>query len=139
MSYLLGIDTGGTFTDAVLVQQSDKKVLASAKSLTTRFDLSKGIGDSISRLPKDLLAQVKLVSLSTTLTTNSVVEGRGAPICVLLAGYDETQVKNSGLIDLIGSASIVRLEGGHDASGMEVKPLDEALIKEKIKYYLDLE
>ena len=137
MSYLLGIDTGGTFTDAVLVQQSDKKVLASAKSLTTRFDLSKGIGDSISRLPKDLLAQVKLVSLSTTLTTNSVVEGRGAPICVLLAGYDETQVKNSGLIDLIGSASIVRLEGGHDASGMEVKPLDEALIKEKIKYYAD--
>lgn len=137
MSYLLGIDTGGTFTDAVLVQQADKKVIASAKSLTTRFDLSKGIGDSIGRLPSDLLKQVKLVSLSTTLTTNSVVEGRGAPICVLLAGYDETQVKNSGLIDLIGSASIVRLEGGHDASGIALKPLNETEVKEKIKYYSD--
>ena len=85
MTYFLGIDTGGTFTDAVLLD-ADKKIVASAKSLTTRFDLSIGIGDSLDKLPADWLTRVGLVSLSTTLTTNSVVEGKGSPVCVLLIG-----------------------------------------------------
>jgi N-methylhydantoinase A/oxoprolinase/acetone carboxylase beta subunit len=54
-----------------------------------------------------LLAQVDLVSLSTTLTTNSVVEGKGSPVCVLLAGYDAAQIKSSGLVELLGSEAIV--------------------------------
>jgi hypothetical protein len=106
--YLLGIDTGGTFTDAVLLD-ARRQVVAAAKSLTTRFDLSVGIGGSIDRLPPELLRQVRLVSLSTTLTTNSVVEGKGSPVCVLLAGYDAPQLKASGLVDLLGSDAVVSL------------------------------
>ena len=70
----LGIDAGGTFTDAVLLDEGDR-VVASAKSLTTRFDLSEGIGHSIAKLPPEHLARVVLVSLSTTLTTTSAPIG----------------------------------------------------------------
>lgn len=121
--YFLGIDTGGTFTDAVLID-AGKQVVAAAKSLTTRFDLSEGIGASIDKLPPELMARVDLVSLSTTLTTNSVVEGKGSPVCVLLAGYDAQQIKSSGLVDLIGQDAIVSLCGGHDAGGFATQALD---------------
>jgi N-methylhydantoinase A/oxoprolinase/acetone carboxylase beta subunit len=129
--YFLGIDTGGTFTDAVLLDEA-KAIVASAKSLTTRFDLAVGIGASLDKLPPALLAQVVLVSLSTTLTTNSVVEGKGAPVCVLLAGYDERQVKASGLVELLGMDSIAMLPGGHDAGGAVAQPLDEAATRAAI-------
>ena len=125
MRYFLGIDTGGTYTDAVLLDQ-DKQVVAAAKSLTTRFDLAVGISASLDRLPKNLLANVVLVSLSTTLTTNSVVEGKGSPICVLLAGYEAAQIKSSGLVELLGAEAIVALPGGHDAGGQPLTALDEA-------------
>ena len=131
MRYFLGIDTGGTYTDAVLLDQ-DKQVVAAAKSLTTRFDLAVGISASLDRLPKEGLAQVMLVSLSTTLTTNSVVEGKGSPICVLLAGYEAAQIKSSGLLELVGAEAIVSLPGGHDAGGHPAAALDEAASKAAI-------
>jgi N-methylhydantoinase A/oxoprolinase/acetone carboxylase beta subunit len=127
----LGIDTGGTFTDAVLLD-NDKRVVAAAKSLTTHFDLSQGIAGALAQLPQDLLQTVNLVCLSTTLTTNSVVEGKGAPVCVLLAGYDARQIKASGLIDLLGHDAIVSLAGGHDAAGQPVCALDEAAARAAI-------
>jgi N-methylhydantoinase A/oxoprolinase/acetone carboxylase beta subunit len=131
MRYLLGIDTGGTFTDAVLLDAA-RQVVAAVKSLTTPFDLSQGIGNALDGLPVDLLAAVDMVSLSTTLTTNSVVEGKGAPVCVLLAGYDAAQIKASGLVELLGMDAIVSLPGGHDAGGAALMPIDEALSREAI-------
>jgi N-methylhydantoinase A/oxoprolinase/acetone carboxylase beta subunit len=132
--YSLGIDTGGTFTDAVLLDDA-KNIVATAKSLTTRFDLAVGIGNSLDKLPADLLKQVVLVSLSTTLTTNSVVEGRGSPVCVLLAGYDQRQIKSSGLVELLGADAIVALSGGHDAGGAVAQPLDEATARAAILHH----
>ena len=131
MQYFLGIDTGGTFTDAVLLDAS-RQVVAAAKCLTTPFDLAQGIGGALDRLPAEMLAAVDLVSLSTTLTTNSVVEGKGAPVCVLLAGYDALQIKSSGLIELLGTDAIESLPGGHDAGGAALMPIDEALSRQAI-------
>ena len=131
MSYALGIDTGGTFTDAVLLNAA-REVVAASKSLTTRFDLAQGIAASLDGLPQDLLAQVDLVSLSTTLTTNSVVEGKGAPVCALLVGYDAQQIKTSGLADLLGLDAIESLAGGHDAAGIALCALDEAACRAAI-------
>ena len=129
--YFLGIDTGGTFTDAVLLDDR-KQVIAAAKSLTTRFDLALGIGGALDKLPQDALTRVALVSLSTTLTTNSVVEGKGSPVCVLLAGYDPAQIKASGMVELLGAEAIVSLPGGHDAGGNAITQLDEEASKEAI-------
>lgn len=132
MSFFLGIDTGGTFTDAVLLD-AGKTVVAAAKSLTTAYDLSVGIGRALDGLPPQSLDQVVLVSLSTTLTTNSVVEGKGSPVCVLLAGYDAKQIKASGLVELLGADAIVSLPGGHDAGGTELQALDEAAVRAAIE------
>ncbi|MHC4221803.1 MAG: hydantoinase/oxoprolinase N-terminal domain-containing protein, partial [Planctomycetota bacterium] len=124
MSLRLGIDTGGTFTDAVLVDD-DRRIIAAEKSLTTRFDLTIGIGDVIDKLPASMLNQINMVSLSTTLTTNSVVEDLGAPVCVLLPGYNEQQVRQSGLLEILPAQLVVILEGGFDAVGKEHQALDE--------------
>tara|TARA_B110000259_G_C14026427_1_gene404859 strand:+ start:886 stop:2907 length:2022 start_codon:yes stop_codon:yes gene_type:complete len=123
MSLRLGIDTGGTYTDAVIINEQNQ-VLAAVKSLTTRHNLAIGIGESIGKVPAELLANIEMVSLSTTLTTNAVVEGNGAPVCALLAGLSEAQVKKSGLGEILDDSLIIRLDGGHDASGRQVKPLD---------------
>ena len=131
MRYFLGIDTGGTFTDVVLLD-AQRQVVCAAKSLTTRFDLALGIGAALDQLPPDLLGQVMLVSLSTTLTTNSVVEGKGSPVCVLLAGYEAPQIKSSGLVELLGADAVVSLPGGHDAGGVALQELDEAQAKAAI-------
>jgi N-methylhydantoinase A/oxoprolinase/acetone carboxylase beta subunit len=131
MHYFLGIDTGGTFTDAVLLDDR-KQVIAAAKSLTTRFDLAVGIGSALDKLPQAALDQVALVSLSTTLTTNSVVEGKGSPVCVLLAGYDAAQIKASGMVELLGAEAIESLPGGHDAGGNAITALDEEASKTAI-------
>ena len=131
MGYALGIDTGGTFTDAVLLNAT-REVVAASKSLTTRFDLAQGIAASLDGLPAEWLAQVELVSLSTTLTTNSVVEGKGSPVCALLLGYDAHLIKTSGLMDLLGMEAIESLPGGHDAGGVALDALDEAACRAAI-------
>ncbi|MCV6611261.1 MAG: hydantoinase/oxoprolinase family protein [Amphritea sp.] len=123
MSFRLGIDTGGTYTDAVLVNES-QKVVATFKSLTTRHDLTIGINNALSGLPQDMMQEITLVALSTTLTTNSVVEGHGAPVCALLPGYNERQLQQSGLNNIIAEDGAILLAGGHDANGEEQEQLD---------------
>lgn len=124
MAFRLGIDTGGTYTDAVLVDDQ-QQVVATFKSLTTRYDLTIGIDNALSGLPAEMMTDVTLVALSTTLTTNSVVEGQGAPVCVLLPGYNERQVAQSGLLDIVTEGGAILLTGGHDANGDESEALDE--------------
>lgn len=136
MGLMLGIDTGGTFTDAVLVDER-REIVAAAKQLTTRYDLTVGIAAAIDSLPPESLSDVSLVSLSTTLTTNSVVEGKGSPVCALLIGYDDRQVRASGLADLLGPECIVTIDGGHDAGGGEALPLDEAAARAAILNWRD--
>ena len=97
MSVALGIDTGGTYTDAVLVEYEANQVLATAKALTTKQDLSIGIRKAIDRVLALCPADVRLVSLSTTLATNAIVEGNGAPICALLIGYPDHLQHNPDL------------------------------------------
>ena len=83
MSILLGIDTGGTYTDAVLFDE-DKGVIETAKALTTRHDLSVGIAGAVSGALEASgvpASDIGLVSLSTTLATNALVEGQGGRVC----------------------------------------------------------
>ena len=73
----IGVDTGGTCTDAVAVDLISMKVLAKGKTFTTREDLSIGIGKALDMLPGELIKQAVIVSLSTTLATNACIEGKG--------------------------------------------------------------
>jgi N-methylhydantoinase A/oxoprolinase/acetone carboxylase beta subunit len=132
----LGLDTGGTFTDAVLLA-GERRVIASAKALTTHWDLAIGIGDAIrsvlAGLPAaEARARVSLVSVSTTLATNAVVENRFSPVCTLLIGFDEGMVERSGLKRPGTGESLVRVGGGHGATGEENAPLDEAAVRQTV-------
>jgi N-methylhydantoinase A/oxoprolinase/acetone carboxylase beta subunit len=134
--YWLGFDTGGTFTDAVLLAGGNR-VIASAKALTTPWDLAIGLGGALRAVLAMLPAgatreQITLVSVSTTLATNAVVENRFSPICTLLIGFDEAMVARSGL-ERDGGGLIVRIRGGHDATGEESEPLDSAAIEQAVR------
>lgn len=119
----LGIDTGGTYTDAVLVNTADH-VVASVKALTTHSNLAAGIGSALAQLPRSELDSVVLVSLSTTLATNAVVEGRGAPVGLILAGYSSSQAERAHLEQIVRDGHLLLLDGSHDATGSESTPLD---------------
>jgi N-methylhydantoinase A/oxoprolinase/acetone carboxylase beta subunit len=72
---LLGIDVGGTFTDAVVVKGN--KVLAQAKTPTTHDDLLAGILAALDRVLAGVgVAGLRRVALSTTIVTNAVVENK---------------------------------------------------------------
>ena len=135
MTVALGIDTGGTYTDAVLVDHASGKVLAGAKALTTRHDLSVGIGQAVAAVFDGQVVsptEVDLVALSTTLATNAIVEGQGSPICLLLIGYDPALIRQYGFERDLVTRDVVYLCGGHDGMGNEVEPLDEAAAREAI-------
>src|ERR1700677_3064074 len=128
----LGLDTGGTFTDAVLLA-GGRRVIASAKALTTPWNLAIGIGKAIRAVLEELPStagrgDVSLVSVSTTLATNAVVENRFSPVCALLIGFDEAMTERSG-IGKRGAGAVVRIQGGHSATGEESSALDEAAIE----------
>jgi N-methylhydantoinase A/oxoprolinase/acetone carboxylase beta subunit len=135
MTVALGIDTGGTYTDAVLVDYASGQVLGGAKSLTTRRDLSLGIGRAVGAVLAAQAvspAEIGLVALSTTLATNAIVEGKGSSICLLLIGYDQELIQQYGFERDLVTRDVVYLDGGHDAAGNEVQPLDEGAAREAI-------
>ncbi len=82
----IGIDTGGTCTDGVIYNTETREVVAKTKALTTKQDLSIGIGNALDQLPLDMLKQCERVSLSTTLATNACVEGKGGRAKLILVG-----------------------------------------------------
>jgi N-methylhydantoinase A/oxoprolinase/acetone carboxylase beta subunit len=140
MTVALGIDTGGTYTDAVLVEHGSGEVLAGAKALTTRHDLSVGIGEAVAVVLAGQAmspAEIDLVALSTTLATNAIVEGQGSPVCLLLIGYDRALIQQYGFERDLVTRDVVYLRGGHDGMGNEVEPLDEAAAREAILAWCD--
>ena len=128
-SYLIGVDTGGTYTDAAIIEAQGHKVVASAKSITTKGDLSIGvtgaITDAIAQLPQGLAAKdIALVSVSTTLATNAVVEGHGSAVGVVLIGFDAAMVERTGIAKAFPGIPIAVIDGGHDHNGDACMALD---------------
>jgi N-methylhydantoinase A/oxoprolinase/acetone carboxylase beta subunit len=92
----IGIDTGGTCTDAVAYDFDSGRVLAKGKALTTREDLSIGIGEALDNLPPELISMAELISLSTTLATNACVENKGARAKLVIFGLGENYMQRLG-------------------------------------------
>lgn len=122
MQYSLGIDAGGTYTDAILVKDTDRSVVMSKKALTTYPDLIEGIKNAIDGIDSELLKKVGLVSVSTTLATNTILEDTGYPVGLILIG-EHSLVKSFPTNDLL------LVSGGHDHVGEEIVPLDIDNIK----------
>lgn len=112
--YGLGIDTGGTYTDAVIVDLDDYSVLAKKKSPTTHEDLSIGLYNSVDAV---LVAteidpsEISMVGISTTLATNSVLEGKGGEVGLIFIGWDPM------IPGTYGEKKQVYVRGGYDVRG----------------------
>ena len=128
---LLGIDTGGTYTDAVLFSD-ENGVIAKAKSLTTKHDLALGISGAVDAVLgqfKGEISQIALTSISTTLATNALVEGKGGSIALVMIGFDEKDMEKSGLREALAGDPVIFIPGGHDVSGNE-RELDMSNLEE---------
>lgn len=126
----LGVDTGGTYTDAVLYDEDSRAIVATAKSPTTPADLSVGIaaavGETLAAADSLTASSIGMVSLSTTLATNALVAGVGRPACLVVIGFEPEALDRAGLREAIGDDTVVAVAGGHSSHGEELAPLDTA-------------
>ena len=129
MTLCLGIDTGGTYTDVVIVDDETKSVLKSTKSLTSYPDPIDGIRRALDIMPQELLEKVTLVSVSTTLSTNTVLENTGDAAALILIG-DEKVLRLEETQKSVQNYSII--SGGHDNEGNEIVPLDVQAIQDYV-------
>ena len=111
-----------TYTDSILIRNSDGEVISSNKSLTTYPDLLEGIMNSMDGLNQEKLKLVTLVSVSTTLATNTILEKTGYPVGLILVGNyeipEDSEIENC-----------IMVQGGHDSRGDEVAPLDLSAVE----------
>ncbi len=126
----LGIDTGGTYTDAAMVDLGSKRLIAWSKSPTTPQDLTEGIVRSVRTLLRKRRfdpAEIKLVGLSTTLATNSVLESRGGRVGLIGIGWDTKD------LNALGAERCAFIKGGHDTKGRELDALDVKGLRETVR------
>ena len=136
MAYFLGVDTGGTYTDAVILDEAANLVLGKAKALTSRHDLAIGIGQAVDAAIAAAgvrAADVALVSLSTTLATNALVEGQGARVALVFIGFDDSDLARGGLTEALKGDPVLACAGGHSHAGTEAAPLDLAALEAAVR------
>lgn len=111
---LLGLDVGGTFTDAVIID--GHRVVAIAKRRTTKNNLMNGIGEALDAVLEGYDASnIEQVTLSTTVVTNTIVEGKEQPV-------DLYVVTGPGRnVDDIFPVSPIYLQGYTDHRGIVVE------------------
>ena len=156
---LLGLDVGGTFTDAVIID--GHRVVATAKRRTTKDNLMNGIGEALDAVLEDCdTSNIEQVTLSTTVVTNTIVEGKEQPVDlyvvtgpgrnvddifpvspIYLQGYTDHRgivVEHTPADAVRGIANMVQARSGTDLAAVSAKfgvrnPQEELSITEKLK------
>lgn len=156
---LLGLDVGGTFTDAVIID--GHRVVATAKRRTTKDNLMNGIGEALDAVLEGYDASnIEQVTLSTTVVTNTIVEekeqvvdlyvvtgpGRNVddifPVKpIYLQGYTDHRgivVEHTPADAVRGIANMVQARSGTDLAAVSAKfgvrnPQEELSITEELK------
>lgn len=125
---ILGIDTGGTYTDGVIMDRESRKVLHTAKALTTADYLAEGIENCMRALRFSQWDCIGMVGLSTTLATNAIVEGKGCSVgLVLLGGCPEGEIPAEVTVQIPAK---VNIRGGIKQP-LSTQMIDEALYQLK--------
>lgn len=102
----IGIDVGGTFTDAVILDDKTAEIIAKEKIMTTHHHkdgVARGIIEIINNillenkiLPKD----VSFIAHGTTQSTNAMLEGDVAPVGIIAKGKSKLAKKESKIDDI---------------------------------------
>lgn len=156
---LLGLDVGGTFTDAVIIDAH--RVVATAKRRTTKDNLMNGIGEALDAVLEGYdTSNIEQVTLSTTVVTNTIVEakeqvvdlyvitGSGRNVDdifpvepIYLQGYTDHRgivVERTPADAVRGIANMVQARSGTDLAAVSAKfgvrnPQEELSITEELK------
>lgn len=127
----LGIDAGGTYTDAVIFDFTQRTVLSKAKALTTKYDLKEGILNSIDQLDISYFPKIRKVALSTTLATNAIVEQKTRPVGLLVMGLEK-----SSFNEIIFKPKEL-IKGQIDISGNILEPIDPDEVVRVTQSFID--
>ena len=130
MNLGLGIDTGGTFTDAAIVDLDSFRLVAKAKSPTTYEDLSIGIIGAIDQAiqsPGIDIKDIKMIGLSTTLATNSILQGKGGEVGLIGIGWKPEPEW------VLGCKRSAFIRGGVDSVGRIAEAMDDAELDRAIE------
>ena len=150
MSYRLGVDVGGTFTDLLLIDEDSGKTFT-AKVPSTPRDSSIGVLNGVARICEESgvdPVQIKRVMHGTTVATNAVLTGKGARVgLVTTKGFQQVlQVARSfcpgglgGWVSFVKKPLLapleltVEAEERMDAQGEVVTSLNEAALRETLQ------
>ena len=135
--YVVGIDTGGTYTDAVLLDYRSRSVIAFSKTLTTHDNLTLGISKALNGLQIEEADSIRLVGVSSTLATNSIAEGKERQTGLLLIGYDQDLIAAYDLTAKFPTTHWAHFKGGHTTQGLEKEALDLKSIREWVRLNSD--
>ena len=156
---LLGLDVGGTFTDAVIIDAH--RVVATAKRRTTKDNLMNGIGEALDAVLEGYdTSNIEQVTLSTTVVTNTIVEAKEQVVDlyvitgpgrnvddifpvepIYLQGYTDHRgivVECTPADAVRGIANMVQARSGTDLAAVSAKfgvrnPQEELSITEELK------
>ena len=132
ITFGLGIDAGGTYTDAVIYQFKDKSVQEKSKALTTRWDYAVGIRNALSKLNQESLKKVQFVTISTTLATNALIEEEGQPAGLIL-------MFNPEMVDItnLGCNPKAVVPGRMDISGRVLEPVNPERVRQIVRNMIE--
>ena len=152
----VGIDVGGTFTDAVLV--TERGGTARGKALTTPGDHVNGVMASLGRLAetvglesREMLTQAGHITVGTTVVTNAIAEMRGRRTGLLVTkGFRDTMriarcprvptvdpFLQAPMPEIVPRAQIAEIDERLDASGSVVVGLDEQGLIDRTRALID--
>lgn len=129
MAYVIGIDTGGTYTDAVLIDTKRPKgeqIEKKSKAFTFHHELEVSIKNSIAKLSlsREQISRVEKVVLSTTLATNAIVEGTIHPVGLIIIGEKPKGALASDMVKTVA--------GGVNIKGRIINNISKEEIQEVV-------
>jgi N-methylhydantoinase A len=145
MTLRIGVDTGGTFSDFVLLDDGDGQVWT-AKVPSTPDDPARAVRDGLEALMRQAPGHVGRIVVGTTVATNAVIQRRG-PRVVYVANDGFTDVPFIGRLDkerlydlnwrkpkpLVRRRDCIGVPGRIGVDGAEVAPLDVGRLAEELR------
>jgi len=148
MSFMIGVDTGGTFTDGFFTRNGD---LRTVKVLTTPHDLTVCLADCIQEGARqfgisvqEMLADTDIVRYSTTVSVNTIIQKVGAKIGLLVSqGFKDSLYCSDPkavepLFSFIAKDMIDEVIEEIDNKGNIKKPVDTEDLKIKMQHLTDM-
>ena len=161
---IINVDTGGTHTDAYLLDE-DRERLATGKAPTTEYDLSVGFMNAVDRASQEwdidlseAINDAEMIKYSTTTGVNTIVEGTGPRLGLITTrGFEDIHYtgKSRSWADGLPREERLRFARAQrpemlvphdlrvgvrervDCFGNVVMPLDEAEVREQVRYLVD--